>query len=207
MENLFCNRDTWHGGFYELSLEMGRATEESLDAALKAIWSSADLRGCYLRPDIEPSFQSQIAPDIKVLLSHSHLRGIANLPNGKKIACGTFLVQEEGGGNWLGFYLPMGALSPAIENAGAYPFDSNGISQSWRQPLETWLANIGQSVFSKVPFHLGLVGFEVSGEVTADELKVTGVPAERSMGYLFPMDGKLTWFPTNQWQHLPQAAS
>ena len=28
-----------------------------------------------------------------------------------------------------------------------------------------------------VPFLLGLVGFEVSGEVTADELKVTGVPA------------------------------
>src|SRR5947208_2014639 len=207
MESLFTNKDTWHGGFYELSMEMGRLSEEKLEAALEAIWIFGDLRGCYLRSDIEPQFQPQVAPDIKTLRSHNHLRGIAKLPDGKLTACGTFLLQEEAGDNWLDFYLPMGALTMANDAVGAYPFDSNGISQTWREPLEIWLAKIGHSVFSKVPFLLGLVGFEVSGEVTADELKVTGVPAERCMGYLYPIDGKLTWFPTNQWQHLPQAAS
>jgi hypothetical protein len=207
MEKVFTNKDTWHGGFYELSLEMGQLSDIKLEAAVNAIWNFADLRGCYLRPDIDPPFQSQVQPDVKVLLSHNHLRGIAKLPDGKQVACGTYLVQEEQGDKWLGFYVPMGALAMTFDQVGAYPFDSNGLSRNWREPLESWLATIGQSVFSKVPFLLGLVGFEVSGTVRSSELKISRIPDERFIGYLYPIEGKLTWFPTNQWQHLPQAAS
>jgi hypothetical protein len=200
MENLFCKKHAWHGGFYELSLEMGQLPDEELDAALKAIWSFPDLSGCYLRRDIEPSLQAKVTPDIKFLLAGSHLLGIATLPTREQVACGTFLVR---GDKWLGFYLPMGTL----EGVGAYPFGPDGSSRRWREPLDNWLAKMGQSVFAKVPFLLGLVGFEVSGSTTSSEVKVAGVPAERFMGYLYPTHGKLSWFPTNQWQHQPQPAS
>src|SRR5260370_17200448 len=157
MEKLFSNKDTWHGGFYELALEMGSTTEEKLEAGLKAIWGFADLQGCYLQADEEPFSQRRVAPHVNMLLSQNHLRGIAKLPHGSQLAFGTYLVQEEGD-TWLGLYVAMGALSTRYA-VGAYPFDSNGFSRTWREPLEEWLSKIGHEVFSKVPFLLGLVGF------------------------------------------------
>jgi len=191
--------ETWTGGFYELALEYEHASREILEAALKAMWNFPDLRGCYLRPDESPSRQTRVAPDLAALESNGQLYGAARLPGGAEVACGAFLVQEEDDNAWLGFYVPLGALAKVF-NVGAYPFDNDPASQAWREPLEDWLARIGQAVFTNAPFSLGLVGFEVSGTTSARQLALSEVPAKRSIGYLHATAKKLNWYPTNQWQ-------
>jgi hypothetical protein len=200
------NEQAWFGGFYELAMEYEPWSEGNLDGALKAIWDFPDLQGCYLRHDIEPSQQQRVAPSLAMLEANVHLRGIATLADGKQIACGTYLVPDDAGPAWIGLYLPMGALSTAYD-VGAYPFEQDTSSQRWREPLEKWLAAVGEFVFSRSAFRLGLVGFEVSGMVSAKDLLVPGVSEKRSIGYLYPTDKTLRWYPTNQWHQAPQLAS
>lgn len=206
MGAIFTGAETWRGGFYELAPEYPSHVEELLDVALKAVWDAPGLEGCYLHAEIEPSEQDRVVPSLTLLVSVGHLRGIATLPNGKRVACGTFLVRKEGGSDWLGLYLPLGALAAAYDVKG-YPFDNGASSQQWREPLANWLANIGRFVFSRAPFALGLVGFEVSGTVHAAELSLSEVENQRPIGYLYPTEDKLTWYPTNQWHQQPHLAS
>ena len=205
MQALFAER-VWLGGFYELALKYESASDALLDKGLQRIWEFADLQGCYLRPDIEPSHQPRIAPSLAILKANGHLRGIATIPHGKQVACGNCLVCEEQGPAWVSLYLPLGGLATVYE-VGAYPFEQTVSCRSWREPLEKWLAAVGEFVFSKVPFQLGLVGFEVSGMVSAEDLAVSGVPQKRSVGYLYVTDHHLSWYPTNQWHPTPEPAS
>jgi hypothetical protein len=196
----------WLGGFYELALEYEPASDALLERALQAIWAFPDLQGCYLRPGVEPSQQQRLAPSLALLEENGHLRGIATLPQGRKVACGTYMVREEQGPAWVSLYLPMGALAK-VYDAGAFPFESSGACHCWREPLDQWLAAVGEFVFSKVPFRLGLVGFEVSGTESAEDLAITGIPENRSIGLLYVTDHHLSWYPTNQWQQTPDPAS
>jgi hypothetical protein len=206
MERLFTGAETWHGGFYELAMEFGAEAESTLERALQALWEFPDLRGCYLRRDQEPSTQPRMAATFAAQASAGHLVGMATVPGGIRVACGTVLVREDNGNRWLDFYLPLGALAAAYD-VGAYPFDENLASRQWREPLEKWLADIGQAVYAKTPFRLGLVGFEVSGTVSSHDLEKAGAPSQRFIGYLYPSTGTLTWYPTNQWQQQTLRAS
>jgi hypothetical protein len=205
MQALFTEQ-VWLGGFYELAMEYEPWSEASLNEALRALWHSPDLEGCYLRFDIEPSEQQRVTPSVARLEAPGHFYGIATLPDGKKVACGTFVVREERGSAWIGLYLPMGALA-TVYPVGAYPFEQDASSQAWREPLEKWLAGIGESVFSQIGFRLGLVGYEVSGTVSANDLLASGIPEKKLIGYLYPADNQLFWYPTNQWHQAHQVAS
>jgi hypothetical protein len=190
--------EAWRGGFYELAMQFSKA--DHLEEALRAVWAFPALNGCYLQADIDPTKQPRITPTWATLDEKGHLFGIATLPNGKAVGCGVYRVPEDAGSTWLGFYVPMGSLSQAFD-VGAYPFADEARSREWREPLENWLAQIGQNVFARSPFRLGLVGFEVSGMGSDAELAFGGVPAERSIGILQPRDHKVIWYPTNQWHH------
>jgi hypothetical protein len=197
---LFTGEETWIGGFYELALEFGAESADMLPPALEALWATPGLQGCYLRRDLEPAEQARVAPSLAAQEANGHLYGVATLPSGQQVACGTVLIKESDGTAWLDFYLPLGALATAWE-VGGYPFDNDPASQRWREPLERWLAGIGQAVFSRAPFRLGLIGFEVSGSVTSQELRSAGVPPERFISYLCPTAGQLAVYPTNQWHY------
>lgn len=202
----FVNVDNWRGGYYELAMEFAAGPEDALEAALKALWAYPALEGCYVRRDREPIDQEQLPASCAILMSGQHLAGLALLPGDKQTVCGTCVVTEEGDTRWLDFYLPMGSLSRAYE-AGAYPFDGEQTSRRWREPLETWLADLGKQVYRTAPFRVGLVGFEASGAYTAGELLASGIPSQRTIGILWPRGNQLTWYPTNQWQHTPKLAS
>src|SRR5216684_307457 len=117
-------KEAWLGGFYKLALEYETPSSARLQEAVKTIWNSPGAQGCYLLPDVAPTTQERVAPAPATLESHRHLLGVATLPNAKQVPCGTYLVQEETGIAWIGFYVPMGALGTAYD-VGGYPFESN----------------------------------------------------------------------------------
>jgi hypothetical protein len=183
---VFTPDDTWNGGCFELALEVGPRSDERLRAVVNALWQCPLLAGCYLDPAAEPWDQPLISPADRPLDSGHRLLGIAALPNGARVACGSCLVREEEGPDWLDFYIPLGALGTAYP-VGAYPFGSEP-SRHWRAPVESWLAQIGLYVASRSSYSLGLIGWEVSGQVYAAEVAAQGVPSERWLGYLWPSD-------------------
>jgi hypothetical protein len=197
VRQIFTPSDIWNGGFYELALELGGRSDERLQAALRRVWSFPLLEGCYLYTELEPSKQPRIEVP-SVLEETGQLHGIALLPNGKRVACGTFIVCEEEGPDWLGFYVPMGALSRTYD-AGGYPFDVERRShKKWQQELDSWLADLGVYVFQAVPYRLGLIGCEVSGNAYSVNIEKRGIPDDRYIGYLWPEGDEVKYFPMNR---------
>ncbi len=190
----FTHEETWYGGFYELALELGAPSDERLLTALQALWAFLPLEGCYLDRHVEPSAQPRLTPS-PALLQHTHLQGIAQLPNSCRVACGTCVIREEDGSDWLDFYLPLGALSGAYD-LGGYPFDDRR-HDHWQRPVDAWLARLGYHVFAAIPFELGLIGMEVSGITSAAELAQAGIPDRREIGYLWRQRHTLTYAPRN----------
>lgn len=196
MDVYFTDAETWLGGYYELALELGEHSEGRLLSALTAVWSHPDFEGLYVDRAIEPEDQQKIA--IADALQFDMLYGVARLPNRIKIACGTFIVREEVGPDWLSILLPMGALDKAYP-VGGYPFEPS-LTQSfqWRNTLNHWLAQIGLWVFERVKYRLGIVGFEVSGTMYAAEIARTGIQNQRDVGLLWPEKGKLIYYPNTE---------
>lgn len=193
----FTKDDVWNGGFYELAIEIGPTSDQRLKTVLTTVWSHPTLQGCYRDPTKEPDEQQRLDPQSNKVELEGHLHGIARLPNGIQVACGTCTVREENGSDWLDLYIPMGALSEGYE-VRAYPFGEKGeYSEDWQRPVEDWLVAIGHHVFSQVKFALALIGFEVSGEYYAEEIENQGVPEQRFIGYLWPSGEKLTYYPRN----------
>ncbi len=184
-ERLFTANDAWIGGFYELALEVGPQSDDRLRAALATLWSHPDLDGCYLDRGREPAGQPRVQPDC-LLETGSHLLGLARLPNGVRVACGTCLISEDDGPDWLDFYLPMGSLG-TVYLAGGFPFGSEADWPGpWRYEVDDWMAGVGLWVARSASFQLGLIGFEVSGQIYAHDIAAQGIPAERFVGYLWP---------------------
>jgi hypothetical protein len=196
MPNWFANPGTWDGGFYELALELGPRSDERLQAALDAVWSDPTLEGCYRKRDFEPFQQTRVPPT--PVLGPEHLFGIATLPNSGRIACGTVVVRDQDGPDWLVFYVPLGALCRSYP-VGGFPFDDRD-SRDWRIPMDAWLRGIGSRVFEDIPFSLGLIGHEVSGYACSAEARRQGIPQKRWFGYLWPSNLGLQWFPPNEWR-------
>jgi hypothetical protein len=199
MKTKFKDNRSWCGGFYELCIEVSPHSDVRLQKALDAIWQIPYLKGCYTNRNQEPEEQKAVKPDLAEY-NNCHLQGIAILPDGQEIACGTVAIREKGRSDWLDFYVPLGALGQIYKEVGGYPFaDFGSKSQSWRQPLEDWLAKIGCTVFSTVQFRLGLIGFEVSGTLHHLEMSKNDISEIRHIGYLWPTSEGIQYFSTNKW--------
>jgi hypothetical protein len=196
MAQLFTADDAWLGGLYELAMEIGARSDDRLRAALVALWDHPALTGCYLQRDREPSAQSRLsAAEAPIEGGTHHLLGIALLPNGSRVACGSCIIREDAGPDWLDFYLSMGALSAAYPIA-AFPFDEERNPPGpWRREIEDWLAQIGLWVSGLASCRLGLVGLEVSGMTYAEKVAVDGIPAKRYVAYLWPSTSGMVYHP------------
>jgi hypothetical protein len=203
-ERVFTADKAWFGGFYELALEVGPPSDDRLRAALEALWSHPDLDGCYLDRGCEPADQPRKQPD----LESRHLLGVAQLPHGSRVACGSLLIREvEDHSDWLDFYLPMGSLWTAY---GRFPFADrvDWPEDPWLLEVDDWLAKVGLWIARSRSFRLGLIGVEVCGEAYAADITAQGIPAERYVGYLWPSGGSVeyhrrTWGETESGPHGP----
>ena len=189
---LFTGDDVWNGGFYELALEYRRGDVPGLVDGLAAVWRANAVAGCYLACEREPEDQrrAEFEPSLPF---EGHLYGVATLPAGQAVACGTCCIREENGADWLVFYVPMGALGSVYPVRG-FPFDE-GDHGSWQRELDAWLTDLGHEVFGTAPFRIGLIGFETSGELGADDVLKAGVPAKRHCAVLIPNASTLVLHP------------
>jgi hypothetical protein len=196
-ERLFTADKAWSGPSYELALEFSPRSDDRLRAALEALWSHPDLDGCYLDRDCEPADQPRKQPD----LESGHLLGVARLPHGSRVVCGSLLRREvEGDSDWLDFYLPMGSLWTAF--GGFLPSGPDWPEDPWLLEVDDWLAKVGLWIARSASFRLGLIGPEVGdGQTHAADITMRGIPAKRFVGYLWPSGGspvyhRRTWGET-----------
>ncbi|HEX7189878.1 MAG TPA: hypothetical protein VF423_16840 [Actinomycetes bacterium] len=190
----------WAGGHYELTLEFSRRDGPQLQRALDSIWHHAGIAGCLATPSSHPTEHRPAPRTVEALDTAGHLHGVVTLPGEHQVVA-SVAVHLRGGVDELHFGLPMGSLGRVYLDAGGFPFGADGDASSavWRQPLEDWMAGIGRAVFATLPFELGLVGFEVSGETDAAEVRGTSPPQGRDFGYLLPVGGELVHLPTTEW--------
>lgn len=106
-------------------------------------------------------------------------------PSGVRMVCGVVAIREDWGPDWLDFYLPTGSLSRAEHRVKAFPLGDDGGPSSiqWRGPIDAWLADIAHHVYAAVDFRLGLIGFEVCGEMYAKDLDGDTAPPS-AIGHL-----------------------
>lgn len=186
--------ELWTGGYYELAIELADTSDSGLLDALRLVWSQAEVIG----PSADavgllPAGEQK--PSI-AWLSRMHLHGEVLLPMGMTAPCGTCIIREEGGPDWVDFYLPLGGLAEVLPAVGGYPLiDADYEYNEWQRQLDDWLADFGSRVFSKMTYRLALIGFEVSGECYASDIQSTGVPAHRHFGILWPEMGKIAYHP------------
>jgi hypothetical protein len=193
----FTPEDIWYGGFFELSIEVGDRSTPRINAAVNAIWRYPLLTGCYSRNDIEPEQQTISNPTAITDDEWSHSYGIAVLPNGQRLACGSCVVRETEGSDWLDFYFSMSALG-TVYDVGAYPFIEANVPTPWLPEVESWLADLALWLASIIDYRMAIIGFETSGTTDARTLEADGgVPTKRYIGYVWPEQGHMTYFPSN----------
>lgn len=192
------DRDSWAGGYYELSVELGERHDARLQVALDTLWEAAAIEGPYAvewspRPRSWPIPRTVTSLDAGLLL-----RGRVALPDGRPCVCCVVAIREQASGvDWLDFCLPTVALGALDTRLGGFPFGDDGgpASLVWRWPLDDWLAGLGRAIYAAVPFRLALVGFETGGSNFLSKIAALP-PEERYFGYLLP-DGP-TYYPANR---------
>jgi hypothetical protein len=157
--------DNWSGGFYELSIKLGPADDDRLDAALVALWRAASL----------PSPLRQHPDDAAEVSARSVLAGrlhaVATVPGLGATLCAVMVARAEYddsvvvryGEDWLDLCLPLGALAHLDGRVGGYPFGGFADMRAWREPIEHWFATVASAVFEAVPYEHAVTGDEVSG--------------------------------------------
>lgn len=191
--------ENWAGGFYELYIECRTASSGEIRALLAAIWSWPPLDGCYLERDLAPSMQSRLTPD--EFTGWGHLYGVASIPDAGPVVCGTYTSgnpeeRDADDESYLGFYFPLAALSHYYD-VGSYPFGPIGGVPEWRTPVDDFLRHLADWTFERVPFDLGIIGFEIGASLTARSIRLGGIPEKRSDGILWNTSGSLEWHGPN----------
>lgn len=185
--------ENWYGGCYELAICLGSPEDSRLDAALGSVWRHARVQGCFGRAG-----DRHLAVDcsLRAFERYGHLAGIVRLPDGGEVVCGVVAVREPEGDDWLDFYLPLGGLGEHDPRVGAFPFGEDGgvISRAWREPIESWLADVGAAVFADVPFSHAVIGFEASG-TALDEV----TNPDRYYGVVVGGTGDVEYRPVTRW--------
>ncbi|WP_329341596.1 hypothetical protein OG866_37000 [Streptomyces sp. NBC_00663] len=183
-------RQFWSGGFYELAIEVGSTDDAALQAVLDAVWTAAQVQGCYGHEGREPEEQEAVPRTIAALEEFGQLLGRVRLPTGELVAFGVTAVRGgDDSSDWLDFGVPLSALWQAGVAFEEGPFERSAAT-------DDWLAALATDAFREAPFSLGLVGWNVSGLAEAALLS-DGLPEKRGMGYLLPRDGVLHYGAVN----------
>ncbi|MEV7372902.1 hypothetical protein AB0O51_18705 [Streptomyces sp. NPDC090301] len=187
----FRDRTNWSDGYYELAIEVGSSDDAALQTVLSALWSAADVQGCFGRNDREPEEQASVPCTVGSLTEFGQLHGQVRLPTGELVVCGCVAIRGgDQSSDWLDFFIPLGAL----DKVGIAYWDGRPFFRS--DVMDDWLAAVGAETFNTAAFSLGVVGFEVSGCTDASTL-AGRLPPTRDIGYLLPQGDVLRYGAAN----------
>ncbi|MFI9445914.1 MULTISPECIES: hypothetical protein [Streptomyces] len=163
-----------------MAIEVGSTDDARLQAVLSALWSAANVQGCFGQSDREPEEQDAVPCTVASLAEFGHLYGRVRLPTGQLVVCGCVAVRGgDESSDWLDLYVPVGAL----DHAGVAYWDGRPFFRS--AATDDWLAAVGAEAFRSASFSLGVIGFEASGCTSASTM-AGRLPEERDIGYLLP---------------------
>ncbi|MEU6765723.1 hypothetical protein ABZ916_24795 [Streptomyces sp. NPDC046853] len=187
----FRDQTNWSNGYYELAIEVGSCDDARIQAVLSALWSAADVHGCFGRTDREPEEQDAVPCTVGSLAEFGHLHGQVRLPTGQLVVCGCVAIRGgDESSDWLDLYVPVGALDKAgLAYGDGQPFFRLDV-------IDEWLAAVGTETFKSASFSLGVIGFEVSGCTDASTL-AGQLPRTRDIGYLLPQGDALRYGAAN----------
>ena len=200
----FLDDENWHGGYYELAIDLGSRSATSdgrLTAALAVVGGDSRLNGWYADRWSPRDQQPRTATADLDLREPSPLYGVARLPGDVgATVCAIHVIRESAEGtepphDWLDLCLPTGALGRADPRVGAYPFRGpEDESLTWRRPIDAWLFDVAARVFLASAFAMALIGHEVSGDPASLD-PLAPIPLDRWVGYAVPQQGQLTIHP------------
>jgi hypothetical protein len=182
-----AGEENWRGGFYELSIELGRRGDARLDAPIRACWADPALEGCWASKVVDRS-QPRVEPSIESQEGHTELVGIASIPGFGSTLCCSYAFHFESGEDWLEFCLPLGAMEavdPRALSLWEWSLDAAAIAiprkrrsapYLWRKPIDDFLVDIAARVARAAAFELAVIGFEVPTPEL--ERKVLGDPIQ-----------------------------
>ena len=198
----FLAQENWYGSHYELAIEYyPAANNQSLLKAIQAIWQFPRLSGPWFE---KTSFGGP--PDMLQTLESEGglvLYGLLEVDKSQQIGCLISMVREQDGSDWLDFCIPTGMLELAFNVIYPLLVDDN----PWIPRVDQILLDIAETVYQSSPFNLAIIGEEVSGYVTAND--ITRDDLERG-GYIVPqellrrlkpdrpsvtLNDNLQWFP------------
>lgn len=127
------------GGFYELEINLGPASEDRMSPAVEPLWAAAALGRSVRRDGVNEWLDAE--PSLNVLLDGS-LSGAVEIPGlgrtlWRVLAFRESLFDDDGeligyGEEALVLGLPLGALGRLDPRVGAYPFGDVSNSEAWR---------------------------------------------------------------------------
>jgi hypothetical protein len=202
----FCDDENWHGGYYEVAVNLGNRNDLESDtrlrAAREALWSVDDLQGPYVDRWSDASEQARAVLEGLDIEEPPPLYGLARLPTGDVVVCSNHVIREienpgEDSCDWLDLSLPLGALGRVDQRVGAYPFDDQDGSIEWRRSLDDFFVDIVRTVAAAVSFRYAVIGCEVSGD-RAWESFGERPPTERWATYVTPTSGGIEVTPATR---------
>ena len=199
--------ELWTGGYLEAALifdaTMDSAADQRLVEALRLLWSHTAMSGPFtssFNPQRLTEFTTQL------LLPDSTVRpcGWCQVAPDRWTLATTIWVREEAGDeplfDWLYLALPLASLGSLDSRVDGYPFGDTSDCRSWLEPLMARLADISAPVMTACDARLGLIGFEIAGLVSQDELRGKP-PLDTGRGYVVrKADGSVNYVSPSVWR-------
>jgi hypothetical protein len=181
----------WHGGDYELALEVCNDPSVEAREYYDSLLAGLRVRGwSFVRDDWSKARGRLVPMDMRpgvFLYSCLELEGRGVVPLG--VQC--YEVGDDRA--WLRVLLPLGGLGMVFP-VGGLPFGGRG-DWDWMWELDEVLARVGRRVYERTRFLMGIIGHEVCGTLTADNVVGSTVAEGRSFGLLIPRGGGVDYLP------------
>ncbi len=159
----YLREENWHGTHYELCFELGPTGDDALAIrALRGLWHFPQLRGPWAE---RSGFGSEVDEGV-LTLAPASLYGCLRVDGETELGCNSYLIRVEGESDWLDLSIPVGMLELRFSVSDPLEINTN----PWLGTLDSLLASIASHLFEKAPFRLAILGEEVSGIRSADEL-------------------------------------
>ncbi|MEH7351936.1 hypothetical protein [Gottfriedia acidiceleris] len=168
----FINKETWSGGYYELSIEYNPSVDDKrLNDALSALQMFKFFNGIW-KEKVDYQNKSISLPILlEVRQSVEQFYGTLICKSGTTLPCMISIIRIEDESDWLDIGIPLTALENLYKIE--YPLDKE--KNPWLKDIDVIFIAISELIYSKAPYNLAMIGEEVSGYINHDDITIDAV--------------------------------